>query len=124
MVKVLIVDDSMFSRSMIKKIVKEIGHEAIEAANGQEGLKRIIEEKPDIVLTDLLMPEMDGMELLSVVKEKNLGVPVIVLTANIQDTVRQQCLEFGAIEFINKPPDKEKLKKYLEECIVQGDTVQ
>ncbi len=121
--KVLIVDDSMFSRSMIKKIVKKIGHEAIEAANGKEGVSKIIDEKPDIVFTDLLMPEMDGIGLLAAVKEQDLGVPVVVVSANVQDTVRQQCLELGAAEFFNKPPDKEKLQKYLEECLMKGDAV-
>jgi two-component system chemotaxis response regulator CheY len=123
MAKVLIVDDSMFSRSMIKKVVNKIGHEAIEAANGLEGLKKIIDEKPDIVFTDLLMPEMDGVGLLTAVKEKNLEIPIVVVSANVQNTVRQQCLELGATEFFNKPPDKEKLQKYLEESFVKGDTV-
>ncbi len=123
MAKVLIVDDSMFSRSMIKKVVKKVGHESIEAGNGREGLEKIIDEKPDIVFTDLLMPEMDGIGLLESVKEKNLGIPVVVVSANVQDTVRQQCLELGATEFFNKPPDKEKLQKYLEEYLKNGDTV-
>jgi two-component system chemotaxis response regulator CheY len=123
MAKVLIVDDSVFSRSMIKKVVNKIGHEAIEAANGLEGLKKIIDEKPDIVFTDLLMPEMDGVGLLTAVKEKNLEIPIVVVSANVQNTVRQQCLELGATEFFNKPPDKEKLQKYLEESFVKGDTV-
>jgi CheY-like chemotaxis protein len=123
MAKVLIVDDSMFSRSMIRKVVKSLGHEAIEAANGREGLVKIIDEKPDIVFTDLLMPEMDGVELLTAAKEKNLEIPIVVVSANVQDTVRQQCLELGAAEFFNKPPDKEKLKKYMEECLVKGDAV-
>ena len=121
--KVLIVDDSMFSRSMIKKLVKNIGHEAIEAVNGNDGVSKIIDEKPDIVITDLLMPEMDGIGLLAAVKEQNLGVPVVVVSANVQDTVRQQCLELGAAEFFNKPPDKEKLQKYLEESLMKGAAV-
>ncbi len=123
MAKVLIVDDSMFSRSMIKKVVKKVGHESIEAGNGREGLEKIIDEKPDIVFTDLLMPEMDGIGLLESLKEKNLGIPVVVVSANVQDTVRQQCLELGATEFFNKPPDKEKLQKYLEGYLKNGDTV-
>ncbi len=123
MAKVLIVDDSMFSRSMIKKVVKNSGHESVEAENGREALEKIIDEKPDIVFTDLLMPEMDGIELLTSLKQKNLGVPVVVVSANVQDTVRQQCLELGAVEFFNKPPDKEKLLEYLEESLVKGDVV-
>jgi CheY-like chemotaxis protein len=61
--------------------------------------------------------------LLTAVKEKNLEIPIVVVSANVQNTVRQQCLELGATEFFNKPPDKEKLQKYLEESFVKGDTV-
>ncbi len=124
MTKVLIVDDSMFSRSAVKKVIKRLGHETIEAANGREGLKKIIDEKPDIVFTDLLMPEMDGIELLTSVKEKNLGVPVVVVSANVQNSVRQQCNELGALEFLNKPPGEENIRRCLESCLAKGDAVQ
>ncbi len=123
MAKILIVDDSMFSRSMLKKVLKNNGYEVIEASNGREGLKVIIEENPDFVFTDLLMPEMDGIELLTSVKEKNLSVPISVVSANIQDSIRQQCLELGAIEFFTKPPDIEKLQKHLEEYLAKGGIV-
>ncbi len=123
MSKVLLVDDSMFTRSMLKKLVKEMGHEVVEAENGREGLDAITREEPDIVITDLLMPEVDGIGLLEGVKEKNIDVPVVVLSANVQDTVREQCLGLGAAEFFNKPPNKEKLQKYLEGCLVKGDIV-
>ncbi len=123
MSKVLIVDDSAFTRSMLKKLVIEMGHNAVEATNGREGLDAIAIEEPDVVITDLLMPEMDGIGLLEAVKEKKIDVPVVVLSANIQDTVREQCLGLGATEFFNKPPNKEKLQKYIEECLVKGDIV-
>ncbi len=123
MSKVLLVDDSMFTRSMLKKLVKEMGHEVVEAANGREGLDAITRDEPDIVITDLLMPEMDGIGLLEAVKKKNIDIPVIVLSANVQDTVREQCIGLGAVEFFNKPPNKDKLRKYLEECLVKGDIV-
>ncbi len=121
MSKVLLVDDSMFTRSMLKKLVKEMGHEVVEAVNGREGLDAITREEPDIVITDLLMPELDGIGLLEGVKEKNIDIPVIVLSANVQDTVREQCIGLGAVEFFNKPPNKEELQKYLEKCLVKGD---
>ncbi|MCP4253626.1 MAG: response regulator [Candidatus Scalindua sp.] len=121
MSKVLLVDDSMFTRSMLKKLVKEMGHEVVEAVNGREGLDAITREEPDIVITDLLMPEVDGIGLLEGVKEKNIDVPVAVLSANVQDSVREQCIKLGAAEFFNKPPNKEKLKKYIEESLVKGD---
>ena len=123
MAKVLIVDDSMFTRTMIIKTIEKMGHETIEAADGQEGLEKIINEKPDIVITDLLMPKMEGTGLLSAVKEKKLNVPVIVVSSNIQDTVRQECLELGASGFLSKPPNAENLQKLIEAMSIKGGRV-
>ena len=121
MAKVLIIDDSQFTRTMLKRIVKELGYETIEAVDGQEGLDKIINEKPDLAMTDLLMPGMSGIELLTEVKEKGVDVSVIVVSSNIQDTVKKQCMELGAIEFFNKPPNKEKIQEFLREKLDKGD---
>ena len=123
MAKVLIVDDSMFTRNRIIKMVEEMGHETIEAPDGQEGLDKILNEKPDIVITDLLMPKMEGTELLSAVKERKLNVPVIVVSSNIQDTVRQECLGLGASGFLSKPPNTEELQKLIEVMSIKGGSV-
>lgn len=123
MAKVLIVDDSMFTRNMIIKMIEKMGHGTIGASDGQEGLDKIISEKPDIVITDLLMPKMEGTELLSAVKEKKLNVPVIVVSSNIQDTVRQKCLELGASGFLSKPPNTEDLQKLIEAMSIKGGRV-
>jgi YesN/AraC family two-component response regulator len=69
---------------MLKKMVVEFGHETIEAGNGREGLEKITSEEPDLVLTDILMPEMEGTELLELLRETNMDVNVIVISANIQ----------------------------------------
>ncbi|MBC8555476.1 MAG: response regulator, partial [Candidatus Brocadiales bacterium] len=60
MAKILIIDDAKFTRTMLKKMITEFGHETIEAGNGREGLEKITSEDPDLVLTDILMPEMEG----------------------------------------------------------------
>jgi CheY-like chemotaxis protein len=120
MAKVLIIDDSMFTRNMIIKMIEKMGHETIGASDGQEGLDKILNEKPDIVITDLLMPKMEGTELLSAMNEKKLNIPVIVISSNIQDTVRQECLELGASEFLSKPPNTENLQKLIEAMSMKG----
>jgi len=109
MAKILIIDDAKFTRTMLKKMIAEFGHETIEAVNGRDGLEKITSENPDLVLTDILMPEMEGTELLGLLRETNMDVNVIVVSANIQDTVRDQCMNLGVTEFFGKPPDKEKL---------------
>lgn len=113
MAKILIIDDAKFSRFMVVSLVKALGHEILEAENGQTGLEKVTTEHPDIIITDLLMPEMDGVELLETLKQRNIATPVIVLSSNIQQTMQQKCMELGAAAFITKPLNKEK----LHECI-------
>ncbi len=120
MAKVLIIDDAKFTRTMLKKMMAEFGHETIEAENGKVGLEKICSEAPDIVLTDILMPEMDGTELLTLLRETKMDVKVIVISANIQNTVKDQCMNLGVSEFFSKPPDKEKLKKAIENILIKG----
>ncbi len=120
MAKILVIDDAKFTRTMLKKMIAEFGHETIEAANGREGLEKITSEEPDLVLTDILMPEMEGTELLKLLRETNMDVKVIVISANIQDTVKDQCINLGVSEFFSKPPDKEKLKAAIEGLLNKG----
>ncbi len=121
MAKILIIDDAKFTRTMLKKMIVEFGHETIEAENGREGLEKITSEEPDLVLTDILMPEMEGTELLTLLRDTNMDVKVIVISANIQDTVRDQCMNLGVSEFFSKPPDKKKLKKAIENILIKGE---
>ena len=117
MSKILIVDDAGFARFMIGKIIKETGHEIIEAENGRIGLEKIESERPDLVITDLLMPEVDGVMLLAELKKKKNAVPVVVMSSNIQETMRQKCHELGAAGFINKPPQKDVLLKLVNQIL-------
>ncbi len=110
MAKILIIDDAKFTRTILKKILTEFGHETIEASNGREGLDKICNDQPDIVLLDTHMPEMDGLELLSVLRETNTDVNAIIVSADIQDITKDKCIALGVSFFFNKPPDKEKLK--------------
>ena len=121
MAKILIIDDAKFTRTMLKKMFSEFGHETIEAENGKEGLEKICSEEPDIVTTDILMQEMEGTELLTLLREKKMNVKVIVISANIQDTVKDQCMILGVSDFFSKPPDKEKLKEAMEKILNKGE---
>ena len=117
MARILVVDDSMFARLNICNILKSSGHETVEAANGREGLEKARAVKPDCILSDLLMPELDGIEFLASLREQKLRLPVIVLTADIQETKRQQCLDLGAAGFINKPPKKQQLLSLISDIL-------
>lgn len=109
MAKILVIDDSMMSRNLIKMILSGTNHSVSEAENGLIGLQMIESEKPDLVFCDLLMPECSGIEVLEALKKKGDKTPVIILTANIQTTVKEQCLELGAKIFLNKPPQQNDL---------------
>jgi CheY-like chemotaxis protein len=103
MTQILIIDDSTYQRNKARRALGATGYELLEASNGREGLKVIAINTPDCILLDLIMPEMDGMEVLEVLHEQGTGIPVIVLTADIQESTRQQCLALGTAAFINKP---------------------
>lgn len=114
MALILIIDDAAFTRRMIRKIVVAEGHEPLEATNGQEGLDMIASHHPDCVLVDLLMPIVDGFGVLKTLQVRQSPIPVIVISADIQEGVRQRCLELGASGFINKPPKEAELRQKLQ----------
>ena len=109
MALVLIVDDSAFQRRMIRNILAGDGYETIEAGDGGAGIEMAAAHTPDCMLMDLLMPGVDGLEALQTLHDQGNAIPVVVLTSDIQDSVRQQCLDLGARAFLNKPPKAEEL---------------
>ena len=109
MALVLIVDDSSFQRRMIRNILAGDGHETIEAGDGGAGIEMAAAHTPDCMLMDLLMPGVSGLEALQALHDQGNAIPVIILTSDIQESVREQCLDLGARAFLNKPPKKEEL---------------
>jgi CheY-like chemotaxis protein len=113
----LIVEDSWLSRRVLSKMLQEKGYETVEAASGQQALEMLPRISPDCILLDLLMPEMEGREVLKILREQGSKIPVIVITADIQKTTHCECLELGAIAVINKIPDSEVLTGWVEKAI-------
>ena len=103
MAKILVIDDSSLARSSVRKLLTPEGHEILEAARGEDGLEMISSHSPDCILLDILMPGVSGMDILSRFQSEGSQIPVIVVTADIQDSVREKCLQLGAFEVINKP---------------------
>ena len=113
----LIVDDSLLARHTHSNILQEMGHETTVACNGVEGLKLLQQAAFDAILVDMMMPEMDGIGFLKALKESGSRVPVIVLSADIQETKRIECLDLGARAFLEKPAKKQKLGNLLGEVL-------
>ena len=112
MKRILIVDDSRVSRKMIRNMLELSGHEVVaEAINGKEGLELFEKLKPDVVLMDITMPEMNGIEALKLIKEKYPDAKVIIISAVGHDQKKMEAIKAGAENFITKPfEDKEILE--------------
>jgi len=112
--KVLIVEDEVHARTGLTELVESWGYRAEGAADGQEGLERVKQWSPSIVVTDLRMPRMDGMELLSRLGEMPQRVAVVMLTAqgSIENAV--EAMRMGAFDYLPKPVDPTRLRAILQ----------
>lgn len=117
MSSILVIEDSAFTRRRIVQTLTQAGHHVIEADNGRTGLTLAQEHQTDAIFLDLLMPEMDGVDVLRCLKEQNNQTPIVVLSADIQDTTRQVCLALGASYFMGKPPREEELLDVLNNVL-------
>ncbi|PID58403.1 MAG: response regulator [Ignavibacteriae bacterium] len=117
MAKILIIDDSLFIRNVLSKMIKELNHTPFSAKDGDEGLAMIENEKYDIIFLDLLMPGKTGFDVLEILRKRNNRIPVIIISADIQKSSREKSFELGAKFFINKPPVKEELKQKVSEIL-------
>ncbi|MCO7175341.1 response regulator [Sporolactobacillus kofuensis] len=113
MTKVLIVDDSKFSQkitySFLNQYLEDI--EFVFAGDGEEGLHKFNEAKPDYMIVDLLMPKLRGQDLIEKVKQIDREAKVIVLSADVQNRVREVVEKMGVLSFINKPLDEKKARE-------------
>ena len=116
---ILIVDDSGFQRAFLRKALAAGGYEVVEAGNGDEALEIAAARRLDGILTDLIMPDTRGLALLEALERRGSKVPVVVLTADIQEGVKRQCLEKGAARVLHKPVKPEVLRATLDEVLAR-----
>jgi len=115
---VLIVDDSSSMRAIVRKIIKASGFnigELLEAADGKEAIKVLMDEWVDLVLTDINMPKMNGLELISEMKKDEMlkSIPVVMVTTEGSEKRIQESMELGASGYIKKPFLPEDIKRTL-----------
>ena len=118
--KILIVDDSMLARRLMRKILEDLGHEVEDVSDGAQALERYVLNHHDAVILDLLMHGMYGVEVLQKLKELNADLPVIITTADVQRTTRELVKEAGAAALLNKPVTKEQVAEVLEIVLAGG----
>jgi len=118
MAKILIVDDAAFMRMMIKDILTKNGYEiAAEAENGQKAVEKYAETKPDLVLMDITMPEMDGIQALKKIKEIDGAANVIMCSAMGQQAMVIEAIQSGAKDFIVKPFQAERVLEAVKKVV-------
>ena len=104
--RILIVDDSRAMRSMIRRTLRQAGfdrHTVMEAADGLEALEVIKEERPHFILADWNMPRLNGLDMLRVLKEAEIDIPVGLITAEHTVEKRREAIEAGAQFIVEKP---------------------
>ena len=116
MAKILIADDSAFMRTVLKNILVKAGYtEIVEAKDGNDALEKIKLEHPDVILLDIIMPNLDGLEVLKALRFKQ--VKIIVISAVGQDKMIQQAKDLGAANFIIKPFEAENVIEAVKDII-------
>ncbi len=104
--KILIVEDDQFLRDICREKIKSFGYETDEALDGETALKKIIEGKPDLVLLDIVIPQLDGFEVLKKIRaledEKVRRTPVFILSNLGQDNDKKRALDMGADDYLVK----------------------
>ena len=111
--KILVIDDEQAICKMLEKFLSRKGYKAITALSGEEGIKKLKQEKPQVVLLDIKMPGIDGIETLKGIRKIDKKVGVIMITVIKEDEVGRKCMQLGAYDYITKPFSLDYLKSVL-----------
>lgn len=108
--KVLLIDDDLPSLTLLEFKLKNAGYEIELAHDGQEGKDKLNAFTPDMVITDLMMPKLTGLDLIKIIRlDLKLDIPIIMLTSAGQEQIVMQAFELGSNDYITKPYDTEEL---------------
>ncbi len=115
--KILVVDDDQSHRIMLRAVLKEEGYHVTEAADGMEAVKAVETEAFDLILMDIRMTQMDGIEALTEIRKNSPLVPVLIMTAYASVKTAVEALKAGAFDYVTKPLDIEELKILIEKAL-------
>ncbi len=124
--KILLVEDNLLNQRVVTFSLKKYNHEVTIANNGLEAVQLFRDHKFDVILMDLMMPVMDGLEATVKIREEEelnnsyKRIPIIAITANTMDNDRDTCISYGMDDFMSKPFDIEKLHEIFSELNITG----
>lgn len=117
MARILVVDDAHFMRMQCSKVLRSDGHEVLEAADGSEAVQRYEESDPDLVLMDVTMPVMDGIEAVKTIKQASPQARIIMVSATGQQSMVMSAIEAGALDFVIKPFQPQRLLEAVNSAL-------
>src|SRR3982074_3978131 len=117
MAKVMVVDDAAFMRLRACKVLQDNGHEVVQAENGADAIRQYAQHRPDAVLLDITMPEMDGIAALKEIRRLDPAARVAMVTAMGQQAIVMEALKAGAGDFVLKPFQPERVLGALEKIL-------
>jgi len=123
MTKIVVADDDRMFRKAAETTLRRQGYAVTTASDGEEALQLIRSERPDIIVLDLIMPKLQGFDVLQVLKQDSLtaAIPVIVLSSLMQEQDKQEALDLGAVAYFNKATfSLSELVKQVETTLTKG----
>ncbi len=117
MIKILIIDDERPIRETLEMFLREKGYEVLTSEDGEGGLEALQNERPEIVILDIRLPGMDGLEVLRRIREAGEYIHVIMITAYRDAETTKQAMKLGAYEYIHKPLDADEFEVAIERAV-------
>ena len=117
---ILIIDDEPEIVEVLTEFVNQIGHNSLAASNGLQGLEIASQQTPDLIISDINMPKMNGLEMLEKMKSGNIEIPVILFTAFSDTQKIKTAWKLGAFDFVEKPIDLGALHKIIDKALEFG----
>jgi len=118
--KILLVDDEAHIRKFVSLLVRSIGTpRVVEAADGEEALSRYAAERPDLVLLDVNMPRLDGLQTLTILRSRYPDSVVVMLTSLINRQTVEECVRLGAVGYLRKDTPRAEITAHLQRIIAE-----
>lgn len=118
--KILVVDDEKHIAEAIRLNLKMAGHEVVIGVNGLEGLNLYNEFSPDLVIVDLMMPEIDGIGVITEIRKRDLKIPILVISAKDQVKEKVKCLSLGVDDYLSKPFDLDEFLLRVDRLLTRS----